>query len=305
MAEVVGTIANWLGPQIHYEGDRQGLCGEFVSICSELFAAFLETFSDSNKNGTFYRKLRIEAQRFSLWSDSFEAKEGVLDVTVANSERLNETILTVFDDLGHHLVQLIGKHINTQSRESRETTFHMTELMQRFGAVCDRVDGALHRDEGESSSSESTISSESVAESSYAFISHDPNALVDNVTLCNDLLSDLVPALQNPMKDNTLERRERGKDYLQLSDESARPFVNMVLELFPSLDMKLAVRLGEVNWHRRRRLIKILRHPRSLHKDKSSIYHVPEPDDSSSDSSIACPICGDEGHDVGGPLCWQ
>ena len=261
MADVVGTVANWLGPQIQFEDDRQGLCGEFVSICSELFAAFLETFSDHNKNGPFYRKLRIEAQRFSLWSDSFEAKEGVLDVTVANSERLNETILTVFDDLGHHLAELIGKHINTQSREGREATFSMIELMQRFRVVCDRVDGALHKDEGEASSSESTTSSDSGPESSYAFSPDDPNALVGEITLCNDLLSDLVPALQNPIKDNPLERRERSKDYLQLSDENARPFVNMVLELFPSLDMKLAVRLGEVNWHRKQRLSKNLHHP--------------------------------------------
>lgn len=116
--------------------------------------------------------------------------------------------------------------------------------MERVSNIVEHDDEDGSISDKSSSAASSTSSKELILKSSVAELS-----------LYNDLLLDLTPALNNPAgNDPSIELREG----IEVIDTPARPFVLSILRNFPSLNNNLATRLGEANFQRVKRLSEIV-----------------------------------------------
>ena len=255
MVDRTDVVSTWLESRGRATDVRQGLAGELVSICIQCLVLLLKNAPTNDTfSGPLSTRLRVQAQRFSLWSDSFDASEGGLDAIIAVSERLDNTILTLLDKFGNALIELGAHHvIREHQKQSQEPRFN--EFRQRFKILREYIHKVTHKTDEEDSDSESTTDSENSVERSDSLESTSPNSAIDDITLYNDLLMDLVPALRSPAKDEVLESRTvKTLKNIELKDERFRPFVSRILEKYPLIDTNLAIRLGEVNWRRKQRL---------------------------------------------------
>ena len=69
-------VTGWLDPTTQFVDERQGPAGELVTSCIQLFVALVKGPRRDSLDQRSIDQLRLEAQRFSLWSDGFDAGEG-------------------------------------------------------------------------------------------------------------------------------------------------------------------------------------------------------------------------------------
>ena len=245
MAAGTATVSTWLEPVIHSADERQGFLAELVCTFIQFFGNVLRADHGKALDDEEYQKLHIQAQSFSLWSDNFDSQEGGLDSIVAESQHLKDTLFAILTRIGRNLT-IIG------ISQSDTDTYY--KLNQELDALKYQVSD--ESSEGDSSSVSTTSSSVEAEESSY-LRSYSLAGSLEYITLCNDLLLDLVPALRNPAKDEiTTSGIPESIKNVNLTDERARPFVYSILEVYPTIEVALAKRLGEANWNRRQKLVK-------------------------------------------------
>ena len=81
--------------------------------------------------------------------------------------------------------------------------------------------------------------------------------LVTDLIIYNDSLSDLVPALKNPTGGELLkESTTKSVEGTRQEETTAKQYISSIVEYFPSIDKRLAVRLAETNLQRFKRLAK-------------------------------------------------
>jgi hypothetical protein len=82
------------------------------------------------------------------------------------------------------------------------------------------------------------------------------NDIIEDLNAYMESLIDLSPSLDHPAVDNTIIEDFSATlvDDLSGVSEPARPFVLIIKDRFPSLDIGLVRKLGEANWQRRQRM---------------------------------------------------
>ena len=193
------------------ESTGPGFIGKLFNTCIHFLLTLLEGIKDKKEDNAWYSKLRVQTQRLSLWGDSFNTKSGGLDAVIAISKRLDESVSSILCKLADTLIGL-GKERHDQVQDA---TQRLIVIKTDVHAWRSKHDEGCSSSESDTSSSSSTEPSESVDRK----IADDA---ITAITLYNDLLLDLVPALQNPAE-NYVINSESGKN--------ARSFVNMVFDL--------------------------------------------------------------------------
>ena len=77
----------------------------FIEVLNETTAALLKKTGASIDLEAF-ECLHYEAERFALWGDSFDARDGELDNALAKSTPLRKIVLEFLNNVGETLVTL-------------------------------------------------------------------------------------------------------------------------------------------------------------------------------------------------------
>ena len=171
----------------------QGLACRYILFCTQLFIGLVNRYQDEDINSTDLRQFRIQAQRFSLWSDGFNAKEGGLDDIIMKEASLKDTVLTLLSAIGNSLVEI------TQSQKwyARRQHNALLELCSQIKQLNLQITDSFREDTTEdydSDVSDDSFCYNSSIVASNLSQSHNP---IEDIISYNDLLLDLVPTLSN------------------------------------------------------------------------------------------------------------
>lgn len=106
-------IENWFMDVEGCSDDRLGLAGRLFETCSNLLRQLIRGPAKNRLDAKVYRFLRTEAHRFSLWGDGFDAKSGVLDKILAESNNLRRTVIYFLHACGTCLISLASSRLHT------------------------------------------------------------------------------------------------------------------------------------------------------------------------------------------------
>lgn len=115
MTNAIDTVAHWLDPTVDFAGERQGLTGDLVASCIQIFVALVRGPRREGLEDEDLGQLRLQAQKFSLWCDGFDAESGGLDAIIARSEELRDTLLRLLSAVGAALVNLAARPVFTNN----------------------------------------------------------------------------------------------------------------------------------------------------------------------------------------------
>jgi len=173
---------------------RYGLAQDYVLSCTQLFTEIVRGYRSENPKGSALRQLCTQAQRFSLWSDGFDAGEGGLDDIITNSAHVQDTVLMLLSALGGSLVEIAQELRTDAGGRQQDNLAHQCDQIARLN---ERLLTNRSEPQTEDIDSDDFIPSDSSSEPSHQETSSDP---VRDIVSYNDLLSDLVPTLSNPIE---------------------------------------------------------------------------------------------------------
>jgi len=254
MTNAIDTVPHWLDPTVDFAGERQGLTGDLVASCIQLFVALVRGPRREGLEDEDLGQLRLQAQTFSLWCDGFDAESGGLDAIIARSEELRDTLLRLLSAVGAALVNLAKRPVLDLSNEQSIFSDLKSECEQCIQLIERASEPTDPQDENEDCSDSSTSDLLSAASNEA-----DLKDLVGELVLYNDLLVDLVPALRSSAESDPFNTITTSiNNQIQLEDTPARTFNLSIINYYPLVDKDLAIRLGEANFQRLKRLARVL-----------------------------------------------
>lgn len=101
-------IEAWYTEVDRDSSDRLGLAGMLFQACSNILRGLISGPAKRKLGADEFDALRTEAQRFSLWGDGFDVKDGALDEILAHSSNLRQSVIYFLDACGTSLSNLAG-----------------------------------------------------------------------------------------------------------------------------------------------------------------------------------------------------
>jgi len=202
-----------------------------------------------------FDRLRTQAQKFALWGSDVDAASGVLDESLAEAEQLQPVLLPVLSSLGGTLLALAchldpGQLYAEESHQFRQLERQIDEINNKYqprdalkdetpgGSIDENVTAIL--DELSSEGSERSEHGES----------SEVGELLSILETLNGYLFGLESVLKNPVETSATESsegRKRDKFDQSIIQTTAWPFIRIVIETYPLMDIDLARRLGQAN----------------------------------------------------------
>ncbi|TAQ84989.1 hypothetical protein B7494_g6698 [Chlorociboria aeruginascens] len=236
-----------------------GLASYLFEASTTAFAALLQvlTADTARFDAELYESLREEFKKYYIWNEGFSTASGDLDDILACSKNLKATVLRLMVQWARAACRV---PVVMSTYDWAPASVKISELLERaqtVGQVADAVGDEVKIRHAtipdDANDSESDTNSES---DSDLYLRDDTfEDIVEDLRVFVESLVDLTPSLENPANDTIMvEESLVQSDDLSSVNESARPFALIIKDRFPSTDINLVKKLGEINWHRRQRL---------------------------------------------------
>lgn len=218
---------------------------------------FVRLVQPTQASSTLVPRIRTQLQRFQLWGNDFDAREGGLDEKIVHSDRLKDALLPLLGRMADALVKIA--HRRGQDMELEDLTVKVKMLNDQ----CLTANGRryAHGEEAEGDLFQIASILDEITSSGSEISSIDEareiDELLKDVKSCNDCLFDIGSVLQDSAE-RIVPNSEKIHDSTAVTNEllhnTAWPFISNVLEAYPSIDRDFAQRLGGANERRYNRL---------------------------------------------------
>lgn len=279
--EIGPNVTLWQGGVEEQDGGPEhGAASYLFEASTVAFSALLRILvGDTRLDPGSYQTLRGEFRKFYLWNEGFCTGSGDLDQILSSSKNLKATVLNLmvlwsraiskgmFLGAFFHPIKVIVDLITVPNTLSQyDGQYDWSTVLPKFAELkvltykADQVAKAAMLDmNSQCSAAPSNLDAEYDSDSdSDESSTSDENLgdIIDDLSAYMESLVDLSPSLENPAIDSVIIE-DFGLtlvDVLAGVSEPARPFVLIIKDRFPSLDIGLVRKLGEANWNRHKRL---------------------------------------------------
>ena len=217
-----------------------GPAGRLFKACVDLFWALAQRVTAMKFEQRQRQALRTEFGRFYFWGEAFHPYSGQLDALLASSSRLRNRVLAILVEMAELLCHgksglfaLVSHVMNDEKLKGQQR-----EVLSLAEGIRETIDEDLGSSSGSDSDSGASINGEFLQDIILALRSR------------NNCLVDLTGSLDRPAPDPELAEPEISKNIDVVVSTPGEMWTRRILDMFPSIDLKLASRLGEANWQR-------------------------------------------------------